>query len=72
MLLVGLKLCQQESVPDTDFLGVKCLDHGCGQFGEFEAGGDIGRTFACLRGDLLDAILRFVQIEKSAKALRLL
>ena len=35
------------------------------------AGGDIGRTLAGLCGDLLDAVLRLIQIEKSAEALRL-
>jgi len=31
LLLVGLKLCQQESVPDANLLGVKCLDDGIGR-----------------------------------------
>jgi hypothetical protein len=37
-LLAGLELRQQESVSDTNLLGVERLDHGCGEFGEFETG----------------------------------
>jgi hypothetical protein len=71
LLLVGLELGQQERMSDADLLGIEGLDDGCGELGEFEAGGDIGRTLARLCGNLLDAVLRFFQIEKSAKALRL-
>lgn len=69
-LLVGLEFGQQQSVPDTNLLGIKRLDDRCGQLGEFEAGGYISCTFACLRGNLFGAVLRLVQIEKGAEALR--
>jgi hypothetical protein len=54
---------------DADLLGIEGIDYRHRQFGEFKTGGDMGRTFACLCGDLLDAVFRLVQIEKSAKAL---
>jgi hypothetical protein len=55
---------------DADLLGIEGIDYRHRQFGKFDAGRDIGRTLACLCGDLFDAVSRLVQIEKSAKALR--
>ena len=71
LLLVGLELRQQESMADADLLGIEGIDYRHRQFGKFDTGGDIGRSLACLCGDLFDAVPRLVQIEKSAKALRL-
>jgi hypothetical protein len=71
LLLVGLELRQQEGMSDTNLLGVESIDHGCGEVGEFDASGDIGWALARLRGDLLDAVLRLLQIEERAKAQRL-
>jgi hypothetical protein len=42
LLLVGLKLCQQLSVPDANLLGIKGIDDRSGEVGELETGGHIG------------------------------
>jgi len=72
LLLVGLEFGQQEGVSHADLLGIERLHHWLGKLGEPDALGDIGRRLSCLGRDLLDAVLRLLQVEQGAKSLRLL
>ncbi len=70
-LLVGWQFGQQESMTDTDFITIKRLDRCRDEVDQFEPGGNEGRRFACLRGDLLDGVGWLFQVEKRLKSLSL-
>ena len=71
-LLCGLKFRQQQGVAYADFLGIEGLDHSSGKLRQFESCGAIGRRFTRLCGDLLNAVLRFLQVEQGFESLSFL
>jgi hypothetical protein len=71
-LLVGLEFRQQERVTDTDLLAVEGFDHNGSKLGQLQPASHIRGRFARSSCDLLDAVLRLFQVEKSAEAVGLL
>lgn len=71
-LLVGLQLRQQERMADADLLAIEGFDHDGCKLNQLKTSRDVGQILASPRGDLLDALLRLLQIEKRMEALRLL
>jgi hypothetical protein len=53
----------------TDLVLIEGFDYNWDQLGQFQTDSDIRRCFACTSCDLLDAVLRFLQIQKSAETL---
>ena len=64
-LLVGWQLGQQERMTDADFIAIERFDRCRNEVDQFEPGGNEGRWFSCLRGDLLDGVGRLFQIEQA-------
>jgi hypothetical protein len=71
-LLGWLELRQKQGVTDADLLGVERFDHYRDKLRQSGAAGNVGGSLADLRPNLLDAVLRLLQIQKRMKALRLL
>jgi len=71
-LLGWLELRQKQGMSDADLFGIERLDHCRDKLGQSGASGDVSGCFADLRPDLLDGVLRLLQIQKRMKALRFL
>ena len=71
-LLIRLEFCQQERMADADLLAVEGFDHHGRKLGQFQSSRDVCGRFAGAGGDLLDAVLRLVQVEECAEAAGLL
>jgi hypothetical protein len=71
-LQIGGGLCQEQSMAYADLIGIERLDCFGNKVGQLESRSDEHGRLAHLRRDLLDAVLRFVQCEQGAEALRLL
>jgi len=71
LLLCWLQLRQQQSVSDADLLGIERLYRLRHKLREPDARGDIGRVLADLRRDLLNAVLRLLQLKQGIEPLRL-
>ena len=70
-LLVGGQLRQQQRMAYADLIGIERIDR-CGyKVGQFQPRRHEDGSLAHLRGDLLDAVLGFVQVQQGAEALRL-
>ena len=56
----------------ANFVFAECLGNGGGEFGQLDALSAIGGRFSRLRRDLLNAVLRVVQVEQGFETLCLL
>jgi hypothetical protein len=54
----------------SDLLGIERLHHGRGKVGQLQPLGDVRWRLARLGGNLLDAVLRFLQVQQRFEALR--
>ena len=70
-LLVHRQLRQQQRMADADLLAIELVYNHLGKLGQLQAGSDVGGWFPDLGRDLLDAVLRFLQVEKPFEASRL-
>jgi len=70
-LLGWLELCQEQGVSNPDFLCIERLDHCWNKLCQSCASGNVGGSLANLRPNLLDGVLRFLQIQKRMESLRL-
>ena len=66
-LFVGWQLRQQQSVADADLVAVEGFDRNLDKLGQLQPLRDVGRRFAHLRRDLLDAVLRLFQFSRARK-----
>jgi hypothetical protein len=66
-LLVGLELRQQERTTDADLFAVKCIHKVLRQLSQLKARGHVNRTLARLCADLLDAVLRLLQVQQGTE-----
>ena len=57
---------------DADLVAVEGFDYDLDKLGQLQPLRDVGRRFSRLGRDLLDAVLRFLQIEKGAEPLSFL
>jgi hypothetical protein len=72
LLLLGLKLGEQERVAHSDLVFRKGFDDCRGQFGQANPRSNVPWLFAAFCRDLLNGIGRFFQMQQRGEALRLL